>query len=93
MAADSGAACGELPGPVLPVKLQELFGLKTTPAVVVHLLFPAGRSVQIARDLGGFWKNSHAAVRADLRGCYPKHPWPEDPARPTRHTKKRMQGG
>lgn len=102
MAADPGAACGELPGPVLAVKLQELFGLETTPAVgggrvpvVVHLLSPAGRPVQITRDLGGFWKNSYAAVRADLRGRYPKHPWPDDPlsARPTRHTKKRTQGG
>ena len=102
MAADAGPARGELPGPVLAVKLQELFGLEATPAVgggrvpvVLHLLSPAGRPVQITRDLGGFWKNSYAAVRADLRGRYPKHPWPDDPlsAQPTRHTKKRMQGG
>ena len=102
MTADVGAAHGEPPGPVLAVKLQELFGLETTPAVgggrvpvVIHMLSPAGRPVQITRDLGGFWKNGYAAVRADLRGRYPKHPWPEDPlsARPTRHTKKRMQGG
>ncbi len=98
-AKEGGTTRGELPGPVLAVKLQELFGLGTTPAVgggrvpaVIHLLSPAGRPVQITRDLGGFWKTGYAAVRADLRGRYPKHPWPEDPltALPTRHTQKRM---
>lgn len=101
-AAPTGRAGGEIPGPVLAVKLQELFGLAETPAVgggrvpvVIHLLSPAGRPVQITRDLAGFWKTGYAAVRAELRGRYPKHPWPEDPlsAPPTRHTKKRSGPG
>ncbi len=72
--------------PVLAVKLQELFGQRETPsiaggrvAVVIHLLSPAGRPLQVTRDLEGFWKGSYAAVRAEMRGRYPKHPWPEDP--------------
>ncbi|HUG84901.1 MAG TPA: ATP-dependent helicase C-terminal domain-containing protein, partial [Euzebya sp.] len=82
--------------PVLAVKLQELFGLTGTPAVagrpvLLHLLSPAGRPLQVTDDLGGFWTGSYAAVRAEMRGRYPKHPWPEDPqaATPTRHTKRR----
>ncbi len=86
-------------GPVLAVKLQELFGLEKTPAlcegrvpVLLHLLSPAGRPVQITCDLSGFWQNGYAAVRAELRGRYPKHPWPEDPLRATatRRTKKHL---
>jgi ATP-dependent helicase HrpB len=72
--------------PVLAVRLQEMFGQIETPrvaagrvAVVVHLLSPAGRAVQITQDLAGFWKNGYNAVRKDLRGRYPKHYWPEDP--------------
>ena len=72
--------------PVLAVKLQEMFGCTRHPAildgrlpVLVHLLSPARRPVQITRDLPGFWSNSYADVRKDLRGRYPKHPWPEDP--------------
>jgi len=72
--------------PVLAVKLQEMFGQRTTPvvadgrvAVVVHLLSPAGRPVQVTQDLAGFWRSGYAAVRAELRGRYPRHPWPEDP--------------
>ena len=85
--------------PVLAVKLQELFGMKRSPAVaegrvpvLVHLLSPAGRPLQITRDLEGFWKNGYAAVRAEMRGRYPKHPWPEDPlaALPTRLTNRRL---
>ncbi|MEE8603523.1 ATP-dependent helicase HrpB [Euzebya tangerina] len=82
--------------PVLAVKLQELFGLDLTPTVggepvLVHLLSPAGRPLQVTDDLAGFWRGSYAAVRADMRGRYPKHPWPEDPlsARPTAKTKRR----
>jgi len=82
--------------PVLAVKLQEMFGQVDTPkvgggrvAVVVHLLSPAGRPLQVTQDLGNFWRAGYAAVRAELRGRYPKHPWPEDPvaAPATRRTK------
>lgn len=72
--------------PVLAVKLQEMFGQTQTPAIVdgrvpllIHLLSPARRPVQITRDLAGFWASSYFEVRKDLRGRYPKHPWPEDP--------------
>lgn len=84
--------------PVLAVKLQELFGQTDTPAVIngkvpllLHLLSPARRPVQVTRDLAGFWANSYFDVRKDLRGRYPKHPWPDDPmqAPATRFTKKR----
>jgi ATP-dependent helicase HrpB len=83
-------------GPALSVRLQELFGLAEHPRVAgqlltLHLLSPAGRPVQTTRDLPGFWRGSYAGVRADLRGRYPKHPWPEDPltAAPTRRAKPR----
>ena len=72
--------------PVLAVRLQELFGSEATPAVargrvplLLHLLSPAGRPLQVTRDLGGFWRGSYPAVRRDMRGRYPKHAWPEDP--------------
>lgn len=72
--------------PILPVRLQELFGSSATPAVargrvplLLHLLSPAGRPLQVTRDLGGFWRGSYPDVRRDMRGRYPKHPWPEDP--------------
>ncbi|WP_041797892.1 ATP-dependent helicase HrpB [Rhodopseudomonas palustris] len=83
-------------GPTIAVRLQELFGLTTHPSVaggkvplVLELLSPAHRPVQVTRDLPGFWRGSYAAVRADLRGRYPRHPWPEDPAGapPTRRAK------
>ncbi|GAB6112952.1 ATP-dependent helicase HrpB [Desulfomicrobium salsuginis] len=86
-------------GPVLPVKLQEMFGCADTPTLaggqyplVLHLLSPAGRSLQVTRDLPSFWKNGYPLVRAEMRGRYPKHPWPEDPATamPTAKTKKAM---
>ena len=73
--------------PVLAVKLQELFGASSTPtvlngqlAVTVQLLSPAGRPAAITRDLAGFWRGAYREVRKDLRGRYPRHPWPEDPA-------------
>ncbi|MEY1661832.1 ATP-dependent helicase HrpB [Isoalcanivorax beigongshangi] len=73
-------------GPVLAAKLQELFGLQQTPVlaqgrlpVTLHLLSPAGRPVAITQDLAGFWRDGYFAVRKDLRGRYPRHPWPEDP--------------
>src|SRR3569623_299299 len=85
-------------GPPIAVRLQELFGLNVHPSIangrlplVLELLSPAHRPVQVTRDLPGFWRGSYAAVRADLRGRYPRHPWPEDPASapPTRRVKPR----
>ena len=71
--------------PVLAVKLQEMFGLHESPKVagvpvLVHLLSPAGRPAAVTADLASFWKDGYRGVRAELRGRYPKHPWPEDPA-------------
>jgi ATP-dependent helicase HrpB len=86
--------------PVLAVKLQEMFGLEETPRLLggrlplsLHLQSPAGRPVAITRDLAGFWKEGYAGVRKDLRGRYPKHPWPEDPLRaePTSLTKTALR--
>ncbi|MFJ8729560.1 ATP-dependent helicase HrpB [Streptomyces bauhiniae] len=84
--------------PVLAVKLQEMFGLRQTPEVagvplLVHLLSPAGRPAAVTADLASFWRDGYRAVRAELRGRYPKHPWPEDPAtaEPTRHTTARLR--
>jgi ATP-dependent helicase HrpB len=85
-------------GPTIAVRLQELFGLNTHPSIaagkvplVLELLSPAQRPVQVTRDLPGFWRGSYNAVRSDLRGRYPRHPWPEDPANalPTRRVKPR----
>jgi ATP-dependent helicase HrpB len=86
--------------PVLAVRLQQMFGSKDHPsiaggrvALVVHLLSPAQRPVQITRDLPGFWTSSYGAVKAELKGRYPKHPWPDDPgnAPPTNRIKPRGQ--
>jgi ATP-dependent helicase HrpB len=85
-------------GPTIAVRLQELFGLNAHPSIaggavplVLELLSPAQRPVQVTRDLPGFWRGSYAAVRSDLRGRYPRHPWPDDPANalPTRRAKPR----
>jgi len=85
-------------GPALEVRLQELFGLDVHPAVgkgrvplLLRLLSPAHRPVQTTRDLPGFWRGSYGAVRTEMKGRYPKHPWPEDPlaAEPTRRAKPR----
>jgi len=84
--------------PVLAVRLQELFGARETPSVLsgrvplmLHLLSPAHRPVQVTRDLPGFWRSSYADVRKDLRGRYPRHSWPDDPASaaPTHRAKPR----
>ncbi|MFD8800674.1 ATP-dependent helicase HrpB [Streptomyces atroolivaceus] len=84
--------------PVLAVKLQELFGLGETPRVagvpvLVHLLSPAGRPAAVTADLASFWREGYRDVRAELRGRYPKHPWPEDPATvaATRFTSARLR--
>ena len=85
-------------GPVLAVRVQELFGLDRHPAIaggrvplVLHLLSPASRPIQITKDLPGFWRGSWTAVRAEMRGRYPRHPWPDDPLTepPTRRVKPR----
>ena len=84
--------------PTLSVRLQEVFGLSQTPAVaagrlplLLKLLSPAGRPVQITRDLVSFWNRGYHEVRKDLKGRYPKHHWPEDPhtAQPTRRVRPR----
>lgn len=84
--------------PVLAVRLQELFGMETTPRlaggavpITLHLLSPAHRPVQVTRDLAGFWRHSYFEVRKELRGRYPKHAWPDDPldAEPTRRVRPR----
>lgn len=85
--------------PVLAVKLQELFGLADTPRVawgkvpvVLHLLSPARRPIQVTRDLKGFWERTYFEVRKELKGRYPRHPWPDDPwqATPTRGLARRQ---
>ncbi|MGI4833977.1 MAG: ATP-dependent helicase HrpB [Janthinobacterium lividum] len=86
--------------PVLAVKLQELFGLTETPTVgggrvplLLHLLSPGGRPAQVTRDLRSFWEKGYFEVRKDLKGRYPKHPWPDKPMEhvPTKLTKKRLE--
>ena len=85
-------------GPSVSVRVQELFGLAAHPAVAggripltLHLLSPAHRPVQVTKDLPGFWRGSWAAVRAEMKGRYPRHPWPENPleAPPTTRAKPR----
>jgi ATP-dependent helicase HrpB len=85
-------------GPTVSIRVQELFGLGQHPAIaggrvplVIELLSPGHKAVQITRDLPGFWRGSYADVRTDLRGRYPRHPWPDDPAHaaPTRRAKPR----
>jgi ATP-dependent helicase HrpB len=87
--------------PVLAVRIQEMFGCADTPRVgddqpvLLHLLSPAGRPMQVTADLAGFWKRGYPEVKKDLKGRYPKHPWPDDPlaAPPTRRAKKRPRNG
>ena len=85
-------------GPILAVKLQELFGLADTPRVAggrvpvtLHLLSPAGRPIQVTQDLKGFWERTYPEVKKELKGRYPRHPWPDDPwsATPTHRAKPR----
>ena len=87
---------GEPHAPVLAVKLQELFGLAETPRIVdgrvpltLHLLSPAGRPLQVTQDLRGFWERTWPEVRREMKGRYPRHPWPEDPwSAPATHRAK-----
>jgi ATP-dependent helicase HrpB len=85
-------------GPKLSIRVQELFGLDRHPTIaggrvplVIELLSPAQRPVQVTRDISGFWRGSYAAVKAEMKGRYPRHPWPDDPvgAPATRRAKKR----
>ena len=85
-------------GPKFSIRVQEMFGLDKHPSIaggrvplVVELLSPGHKPVQVTRDLPGFWRGSYAAVRTDLRGRYPRHPWPENPleAPATRRAKPR----
>jgi ATP-dependent helicase HrpB len=86
-------------GPVLAVRVQELFGLREHPAVAagrvpltLHLLSPAHRPIQITRNLPGFWAGSWAAVKSEMKGRYPKHPWPDDPASAAPTTRAKPRG-
>ena len=85
-------------GPKLAIRVQELFGLDRHPAIAggrvalaIELLSPAHRPVQVTRDLPGFWRGSYAAVKSEMKGRYPRHPWPDDPlqAPATRRAKPR----
>jgi ATP-dependent helicase HrpB len=85
--------------PSLQIRVQELFGLKSHPAIAggrlpltLHLLSPAHRPVQITRDLSGFWAGSWAAVKADMKGRYPRHFWPDDPANALPTTRAKPRG-
>jgi ATP-dependent helicase HrpB len=89
---------GTAGAPALHVRVQELFGLTQHPSIAngkmpltLHLLSPARRPIQITRDLTGFWKGSWATVKAEMKGRYPRHPWPDDPASaaPTARAKPR----
>jgi ATP-dependent helicase HrpB len=103
-AAPSGSSVpidyGAEEGPKLSIRVQELFGLDRHPSIaggkvplLVELLSPAHRPVQVTRDLPGFWRGSYAAVKAEMRGRYPRHPWPDDPrsAPATRRAKPRAR--
>ena len=86
-------------GPAVALRVQELYGLAAHPALaggrvplVLHLLSPAHRPIQVTRDLPGFWRGSWAAVRSEMRGRYPRHPWPDDPAAATPTTRAKPRG-
>ncbi len=89
---------GEGTQPVMAVRLQEMFGQKESPAVaggsvrvLLHLLSPAGRPLAVTSDLSSFWANAYADVRKQMRGRYPKHPWPEDPRSAAPHSLRRSR--
>jgi len=88
----------EGPQPVMAVRLQEMFGQKESPTVaggkvrvILHLLSPAGRPLAVTSDLSSFWANAYDEVRKQMRGRYPKHPWPEDPKRAAPHALRRRK--
>jgi ATP-dependent helicase HrpB len=77
---------GHAQPPILAVKLQELFGLAETPRIadgrvplLLHLLSPGGKPLQVTQDLHGFWQRTYPEVKKEMKGRYPKHPWPDDP--------------
>ncbi len=89
--------------PILAVKLQEMFGCITTPTIAhevtqhgvalqLHLLSPAGKALQITQDIGNFWHTSYIEVKKEMKGRYPRHPWPDDPMRfaPTKKTNRKL---
>jgi ATP-dependent helicase HrpB len=85
--------------PALHIRVQELFGLKTHPSIAggrlpltLNLLSPAHRPIQITRDLPGFWNGSWTAVKAEMKGRYPRHPWPDDPANATPTSRAKPRG-
>jgi ATP-dependent helicase HrpB len=85
--------------PALHIRVQELFGLRQHPSIAqgklpltLHLLSPAHRPIQITRDLPGFWKGSWGAVKAEMKGRYPRHPWPDDPAAATPTARAKPRG-
>jgi ATP-dependent helicase HrpB len=86
--------------PVLSIRVQELFGLTRHPAIgggkvplTLELLSPAHRPIQTTRDLPGFWRGSWAGVRADMRGRYPRHVWPENPLEAQATARAKPRGG
>jgi ATP-dependent helicase HrpB len=87
-------------GPSVALRVQELYGLSTHPSLAggkapltLHLLSPAHRPIQITRDLPGFWRGSWTAVKAEMRGRYPRHPWPDDPAAAAPTTRAKPRAG
>ena len=95
---EEGNTTSHAHAPILKVKLQELFGLAETPRIAngtqplkIHLLSPGGKPLQVTTDLRSFWDNTYPEVRKEMKGRYPKHPWPEDPwnATPTHRAKPR----
>ena len=95
LAVDYGAEAG----PTISVRVQELYGLSTHPALargkvplVLELLSPAHRPIQVTRDLPGFWSGSWAAVKSEMKGRYPRHPWPDDPAGAAATTRAKPRG-
>jgi len=87
-------------GPKLAIRVQELFGLSRHPAIaggrvplVIELLSPAHRPVQVTRDLPNFWRGSYAAVKSEMRGRYPRHPWPDDPTSAPATRRAKPRGG
>jgi ATP-dependent helicase HrpB len=86
-------------GPAIALRVQELFGLSTHPSLAggrvpltLHLLSPAHRPIQITRDLPGFWRGSWSAVKTEMRGRYPRHVWPDDPAAAAPTTRAKPRG-